>query len=349
MSKGISIILCSHNGESRLPPTLSHLRTQAGCTEPWEVLLIDNASTDDTAKIALSCWSTAPTPLRIVHEPKLGLQFARERGLKEAKYDFLAFVDDDNWVASNWVMTAYSALAGDPLLGAVGSICDPVCEIPEPDWFSQYNAIYAILTDADLTEWSQPDYLNGAGLCVRKEAWEQLVRAGFRSLVTDRLGARLSGGGDTELTMALRLAGWKIRVEPNLRLRHFMPASRLRWDYLRRLERGYAASYVSLEAYSAHNLSMRLGFKPRLGQRWWCQLGRCVLRLMRRPSAVLAAATSNGENRQEVLEVERLYGRMLGMLRVRSGYRAARRHVRYAPWRLRQPNEYLRQLRRANH
>jgi glycosyltransferase involved in cell wall biosynthesis len=335
MSKGTSIILCSHDGESRLPATLSHLRAQARCLEPWEVLLIDNASTDDTAKIALSCWSAAPAPLRIVHEPKLGLQFARERGLKEAKYDFLAFVDDDNWVAPNWVMTAYNAL-------------DPVCEIPEPDWFSQYHSIYAILTDADLTERSQPEYLNGAGLCVRKEAWAQLVRAGFRSLVTDRLGTRLSGGGDTELTMAIRLAGWKIRVEPNLRLRHFMPASRLRWEYLRRLERGYAASQVSLDAYSAHNLSMRLGFKPRLGQRWGCQLGRCVLRLMRRPYAVFAAVTSNGENRQDVLEVERLYGRILGMLRVRSGYRASRRHVRYAPWRLRQPNEYLRQLRRAH-
>jgi hypothetical protein len=327
---------------------LAHLKAQKQPAVPWEVLFIDNASTDGSAEVTLSCWHEGPVPLRVVHEAKLGLQHARERGLKEAKYDFLGFVDDNNWISPNWVLVANDALTSDPSLGAVGSICEPVFEVPEPEWLSGFHPIYSILTDSDLNECENPpEHLQGAGLCVRKQAWTQLVHGGFRPLLSDRMGGPLSGAGDTELTLAIRLAGWKIRVEPHLRLQRFMPAQRLRWEYLRRLQRRYGASQALLDAYSTHNLSMRMGFKERLGQLWWCQVGRSLAKLICRPNAVFAALTSNGENRQEVIEVERWFGRMLGMLQLRNRYHWSRHHIRYAPWRLRRPEEYLRRPREA--
>jgi glycosyltransferase involved in cell wall biosynthesis len=339
MEQGVSIIICSHNGELRVPTTLSHLRAQIPPRIPWEVVLIDNASEDDTAKVAVSCWADGPVPLRVVNEAKLGLQHARERGLREAKYDFLGFVDDDNWVAQDWVLVAHDTLASDPALGAEGSVCNPVFELPEPKWFRVFHSSYAILTDSDLVQYREPEYLSGAGLCLRKYAWTQLIQQGFRSLMTDRFGTQLSGGGDTELTSAIRLAGWKIRVEPRLRLKHFMPAERLTWSYLRRLQRGYTASQVLLDAYSTHNVSMTLGFKQWLGHIWWCQLASSLLKVVRRPNALFATLTSSGEHRQDVIEIEMLYGRILGMLHVRGRYGTLRRHVRLAPWRLRRPEE----------
>jgi glycosyltransferase involved in cell wall biosynthesis len=342
MAQGLSVILCTHNGERRLKKALSHLKAQVPAGTPWEVLLVDNASTDHTSNVALSCWKDGPVQLRITREAKLGLQCARERGLKEAQYDFVGFVDDDNWVASDWVRIASETLANDSSLGALGSICEPVFEEPEPKWFSQHHSIYAILTDFDLQQLNMPpQYLNGAGLCIRKQAWTQLIRGGFRSLMTDRVGARLSGGGDNELTQAIRLAGWKIQVEPRLRLQHFMPGQRLRWEYLRRLQRGYAESHALLDAYSRENFSMRLRFKRRLGELWWCQVARSFLQLASHPKAVFATITSAGEGRLDVIEVERAFGRMLGMLRLRKQYAALRRKVRYAPWRLRRPEECL--------
>jgi glycosyltransferase involved in cell wall biosynthesis len=312
------------------------------------VLLIDNASTDDTSKVALSCWGEGPAPLRVVREPKLGLQCARERGLKEAKYDFIGFVDDDNWVFPDWVLVANEVLASDPTLGAVGSICEPVFETEEPKWFREFHPIYAILTESDLdTREGEVEYLHGAGLCIRKQAWMQLIRGGFRSLLTDRVGGRLSGGGDTELTLALCHAGWKISMERRLRVQHFMPVQRLRWEYLRRLHRGYEASQVLLDAYSRHSLFLRLTFKSRLGQLWFFQIGRSLLKLAYRPKSVLIALTSVGEHRRDVIEIEQLFGRISGMLRLRSKYSWSRRHVRYAPWRLRRPEEYLRRQREA--
>jgi hypothetical protein len=167
----------------------------------------------------------------------------------------------------------------------------------------------------------------------------QLIRGGFRSLLTDRVGGRLSGGGDAELTLALRHAGWKISVERRLRVHHFMPAQRLRWKYLRRLHRGYEASQVLLDAYSRHSLSTRLTFKSRLGQLWFFQIGKSLLKLVHRPKSVLIALTSAGEHRRDVIEIEQVLGRIIGMLQVRSKYSWSRCHVRYAPWRLRSPEE----------
>ena len=71
-------------------------------------------------------------------------------------------------------------------------------------------------------------------------------------------------------------------------------------------------------------------------------------RASRRPNAVVAAVSSNGEYRRDVIEVERLFGRMLGMLHLGGRYGKSHRHVRYAPWRLRRPEEYLRRPREAH-
>jgi glycosyltransferase involved in cell wall biosynthesis len=76
---GVSVAICSHNGEKRLPRTIAHLKRQKVVNGlKWEVLLIDNASSDHTAAVVRQCWNDdAPAPLRIIHEPRLGLGHAR--------------------------------------------------------------------------------------------------------------------------------------------------------------------------------------------------------------------------------------------------------------------------------
>jgi glycosyltransferase involved in cell wall biosynthesis len=334
MSNGISVIICCHNGATRLPKTLAHLRAQEAPGVPWELLIIDNASTDGTAEIARSYWVHGPAPSRVVRESKLGLQNARERGLAEAAYDYIGFVDDDNWVARDWVLSAYRIMSADPVIGALGSVCDPVCEVPAPQWFGQFHLSYAILPSDKLNQTPcRPSFLNGAGLCVRKMAWQQLLRNGFRSVLTDRIGNNLAGGGDTELTHALRLSGWKLLVEPSLRLQHYMPAQRLRWTYLRHLQRGYSASNLILDAYTEHSLSLRPGPRRRVSECWWYQFAKSLGTMAMQPSSVIAALWSDGEGQDDIIKVEQQFGRALELLRIRARYGALRREIREAPWR----------------
>lgn len=178
-----------------------------------------------------------------------------------------------------------------------------------------------------------PEFLNGAGLCVRRVAWEKLVENGFRFQLTDRVGKSLSAGGDTELTLALRLAGWKLRIEQRLSLQHFMPSQRLEWTYLRALLRGYCASQVLLDAYSEYSVSLRPGGRRWLSDRWWYQFAKSLRRIKSRPSTVMAALFSDGEGRNEIIEIEKQFGRALGLLQFSNRYSALRNEIRGAVWR----------------
>jgi hypothetical protein len=107
----------------------------------------------------------------VVGESRLGTRYARERGFLEASYSLIGFIDDDNWVARDWVRAAYDVMSSDHRLGAVSSIRLPACEVPLPCWFSHYHGLYAILTQQAFERMHEPPlHLPTAGLCVRTEA-----------------------------------------------------------------------------------------------------------------------------------------------------------------------------------
>jgi glycosyltransferase involved in cell wall biosynthesis len=331
---GLSVIICCYNSVSRLTTTLAHLKKQESPGAPWEILIIDNASTDGTGEFARSCWQNGPAPLRIIDEPRQGVRYARERGFLEASYEFLGFVDDDNWLAHDWIRNAYDIISSDSGLGAVGSIRDAACEVSSPAWFDDFHEPYAVLTERDLEQMTEPlQYLPTAGLCVRRTAWERLIQNGFRFQLTGTVGSKLQGGEDVELTMALRLSGWKLRIDRRLRLQHFMPSGRLEWRYLRKLQRNYSAARVPLDAYTEHSLSLGPGARAWVSDSWCYQLGKSLRRIASQPSVVVATLSSDGVGRNDIVGVENQFGRVLGLFRLRGRYGELRRQVRDAPWR----------------
>jgi len=252
---GVSLVICSHNGASRLPAVLSHIslqRVPQGL--PWEVIVVDNASTDDTGTVVRATWvlKGAPAPLRVVYEGELGLTQARYRGLREAQYEFVSFVDDDNWVAPDWAASVADVMCRHAEVGACGGMLEAAFERSPPQWFDRVRTYYAIGPQhkhaGDVT-WSR-GYLWGAGLTVRKSAWKELAAAGFRFELHDRAGQPLTSGGDAELCLALRLAGWKLWYEPTMRMKHYIPVGRMEWKYLEGVARGFGVAAVVLNAYA---------------------------------------------------------------------------------------------------
>jgi len=246
---GISIVIICHNSAERLPETLAHLLRQQTLSEiHWEVLVVDNASTDGTAAAAAACWPPAFTaPMRIVHEPRVGASHARRRGIQDARYEIVSFIDDDNWVSTDWVRLVVQAMSEHPEAGLCGGPSEPVFEHTPPAWFAAHTASYAADAQAGHRGWCEQ--LWTAGMSVRKAAWQQLVDAGFEFTLTGREGGTLTAGEDSELCLAIKLAGWKLWYEPELRMRHFIPARRLTWTHLRKLYRGFGAARVYLPLY----------------------------------------------------------------------------------------------------
>ncbi|HVA84571.1 MAG TPA: glycosyltransferase [Candidatus Binataceae bacterium] len=334
---GVSVVICTYNGAARLPQTLAHLAAQENTdTIAWEVLVVDNASTDDTAEVARRCWpADAPAPLRIVHEPRLGTAYARRRGLMEAGYEIIGFVDDDNWLAANWLSVMNEIMARDPQLGALGSLSYPACEIEPPRWFERFRADYTIFTEDDLAVVGEAHWgLFSAGMSIRKTAWLQLLRDGFDFSISGAVGSRLGRGEDSELTFALREAGWKLRIEPRLRFEHFIPASRLNWAYLRRLKRESAISTVALDAYNLPS-DPGTGMKSRLRKTWGWHALAAARALLKDPRTLVLAPLCAMEGDPAVLAYEGWRGRLTGLLRLRGKYRAAM--LKQRRWKVRDP------------
>jgi glycosyltransferase involved in cell wall biosynthesis len=251
--KGVSLIICCYNSSKRLGETLKHLSVQQINNIPAEIIVVDNASTDNTAFIARQTWDGfgVNIPLRIINESKPGLSHAREAGINASSYSYVIFCDDDNWLEQNYIATAFSIMESDSQIGASGGMGIAETEIEAPDWFEECKRGYACGSALDyageLTE--NNNWLVGAGLVIRKSAWITLKKAGFETLLTDRTGTSLSSGGDLELCMVLKLAGYKLWNDNRLVYQHFIPKERLTEQYFLRLIQGCSVANVTLDAY----------------------------------------------------------------------------------------------------
>ncbi|QIP12629.1 glycosyltransferase family 2 protein [Spirosoma aureum] len=254
MQNGVSIVICTYNGASRLEPTLRHIAQQNVPSDVnWEVLLIDNASTDGSARIAEELWSLheCTIPFRVLHQSIKGLSYARDMGFSEAQYEYILMCDDDNWLDNDYVSTAYKIMESHPIIGVLGGHGNLIYEIPPPAWTINY-PIHAGGTQVYRSRMVRSYGIYGAGCIIRKSAYETLRLAGFEFSLTDRKGTKLSTGGDMELCYAIALAGYSIYYDNRLQFKHFIPKVRTTWNYYVELLNENALAYIVLEPYKIH-------------------------------------------------------------------------------------------------
>lgn len=262
--EGVSVIICCYNSTARLPQTLAHLAKQVTDVS-WEMIVVDNNSTDQTKETAEREWkkSGSKTELRVVAEKTPGLSAARQKGVSESKFDTLIFCDDDNWLANDYVDTAFKLIRADSTLGAIGGHATAVFETAEPKWFKSFQSFFAIGSQQSSIERdiNNFQYVYGAGVVLNKSALEKLNKLEFVNITTDRIGNKLISGGDVELCFALQLIGYKVVYNPQLRFQHFMTAGRLTFRYALRLASGIGYSSDLLFPYRKfYNNNLRFPF-----------------------------------------------------------------------------------------
>ena len=255
MQLGVSIIICCYNSEQRLPETLKHLALQKVPSNiPWEIILVNNASTDNTVAASKAAWqkySLLNVGFSIADQPIPGLNRAREKGISEAKYEYLIFCDDDNWLCENYVAAAYNIMEKHTDVGLAGGFGKAVCEITPPDWFKGKKGGYAVSNGDEPTgDVTVNGHLCGAGMVLRKSVIQSFYEAGFRSLLTDRNGTALSSGGDAEISKWHILAEYKLWCDAALQFEHFIPKERLTETYVTKLWAGFKTSAPIEIAYN---------------------------------------------------------------------------------------------------
>lgn len=282
--KGVSVVLCCYNSSARLPETLRHLSLQKlSKGRSWEVVVVDNASNDDSALVASKWWQKLGQPalMTIVCEPSPGLSAARSAGISAARYEYLVFCDDDNWLAPDYLEKVYANLSSDPFIGCLGGRNLPQAATRLPDWFGSVCEMYAVgpqgISSGDV---SARRFVFGAGMALRKSVWNVLVLKGYRSFLSDRTGKSLSSGGDAEICAWHLLEGFRLHYDENLILTHFIPDERLNHEYVASLKKGMILSNGALRMY--HSMLDRPPDERRAGD-FFCGAIQLILALALTP------------------------------------------------------------------
>lgn len=261
MTPALSVIVPTHNPHrGRLARTLAGLAAQTLPAAQWETILVDNAS--QPALSAAEFAPLAPANFRIVAEPQLGLTSARRRGFAEARGEFIVMVDDDNVLAPDYLAQMLALFAAHPRVGALGGRSIGELETPRPAWWQpEFDGLIACrdLGDAPLFATALRDECSGrneyplcapigAGMALRRAALDAWLHDASAHALPDRKGRDLSSSGDNDIVLTILRAGWHLAYFPALALTHLIPTGRVQPDYLARLNRGIARSWVRVLA-----------------------------------------------------------------------------------------------------
>jgi len=267
----LSVVICTHNPRKDvLAKALQALSTQTLAADRWELLIIDNDSAEPVEGWVRAPWCKG---MKVIREPERGINFARTRGLREARGELILFVDDDNVLEANYLATALRIGREHPQLGIWGGIIELEFEVKPPSWIDLYRATLAErLVERDV--WSNLIFDGDstpitAGCCLRRELAQAFVQRMENLPIEFRLGRRgsqLTNCEDIDLAWTACQHGWGMGLFRSLRLKHLIPPLRLEEDYLLRLTEGTAYSYVLL--YALWGERSRLTLLDRC-VRWW--------------------------------------------------------------------------------
>jgi glycosyltransferase involved in cell wall biosynthesis len=254
MKKGISVILCTFNGAARLPNTIDHLAAQKVSVDlDWELIVVDNASTDGSSIIVKSLWEQCninpSVTLSVGQENTPGKLFAFQKGISLAKYEYFIICDDDNWLQADYVQTAFDILEKNKQIGAVGGQAFAATTSSLPDWFEAVQEGYAVGTQARSTgDVTSKGMLWGAGLSSRTQLYKDMYNE-FPSLLINKNDHRILTAEDSEYCLRLVLKGYRLYYDSRLSLRHYIPDGRLTLTYKNSLFDNFKKANLIIDNY----------------------------------------------------------------------------------------------------
>jgi glycosyltransferase involved in cell wall biosynthesis len=241
----ISAIICTRNRGKYLSHAIRSLAEQDLPVADYEIIVVDNASTDATARV-VSQLAGQISNLRYLLENNPGLSNARNRGITEASAPIVAFLDDDALAAECWLTAILHAFDSQPQPVGVGGPVEPWWETPRPHWFPESFIGCHYRNYGSTARWydypsEQPIGCNMAFLKQRV-----LDVGGFNAALTNY-------NDETELISRLHEAGGKLYYHPLATVRHLVSSERLAlvWQIRRHYQEGKS---LALAATLAHPL-----------------------------------------------------------------------------------------------
>jgi glycosyltransferase involved in cell wall biosynthesis len=239
----ISAIIPTRNRSRLLNRTLNSIANQTLAAKRFEVIVVDNGSTDATAAICAS-WQQRMPGLRRIVENRPGLHNARHAGMQAARSELIVYADDDIRAFPSWLEGMTEALA-DPKVGLVGGNNIPEFESEPPSWWNLLKdptpwgwavPALSVLDFGDSPRSIPPGFIWGCNFGVRKRLLVEVEGFHPDGMPTDNLHKR--GDGESYVASEIVRKGYRASFEPKASVHHLVVDKRLTADYFQ--QRGFA-------------------------------------------------------------------------------------------------------------
>jgi glycosyltransferase involved in cell wall biosynthesis len=268
MTVDFSVAIRTYNGADSLPRLLDHLLAQHNPDQlRWEVVVVDNNSTDATPQIIAEYaqrWRP-DSELRRVLEPQQGAAYARNRSMQEAQSDLVGFLDDDNVPEPDWMMEAVRFGRLHPEAGVYGAKVIACFDQTPPPGTEEVQFLLAADSRGDEGYLYPKGFVpNNPGCVIRKQAWQasvplrrHLLGPVKQNREDKKRALKASNAEDIEVMYYIQSGGWQMWHHPAMQITHYLPVRRLDPDYLKRL-----ALFSGLSAHACRIAKLPAARRP---------------------------------------------------------------------------------------
>jgi glycosyltransferase involved in cell wall biosynthesis len=222
----LSIVICTYNRGYLIRKTIDSLIGQHMDKGLYEIVIVDNNSTDDTRKIAENYIETNPgTQIVYAFEENPGLSWARNKGIEASRGKYLSYIDDDAYAEPDYAENIVSAFKANPgYIAGGGKVIPDYGDHPEPAWLSPY--LWGIVSKVDMGEKGKDftrKYPTGCNMFFDRQFLKEI--GGFNVAISYRSDEKFVFGN-------IRKRKKKIFYAPDVVVHHMIPESRLRPETL---------------------------------------------------------------------------------------------------------------------
>ncbi len=223
----ITVVICTYNRRSYLKKAIDSIINQTFDPDLYELIIVDNNSTDGTKDFVLNNYSHSRVKVRYLHEPNQGLSHCRNTGLRNASFEYIAYIDDDGIAYPDWLENMAKGIKNqnEKFAGITGAIF-PIWEIPRPRWLLDLDRLtmfYSIYYPDKRTVIGY-GYVFGGNMVWKKSL---LIECGGFNTKLGRVKNNLISGEESLTAEKIEKKGYEFIYDPKMRIKHHIHKSRI--------------------------------------------------------------------------------------------------------------------------
>jgi len=247
MSKQLTVVVATFSRSTLLHKCLDSLLSQTAKNSTYEVLVIDNNSTDDTGKV-VNKFAEKYKNFKYFKERKQGLSHAKNRGWKEAGGEYVAYIDDDAISSKDWVEEIIDFTKKYPKIMVFGGPYFGYTNGKKPKWLPPEYGDFS-LGDRERPIKTPYESLSGSNTIFKRKILKK--QGGFR-VDLGMKGDKLLYGEETKLIFDLVEDGHEVYYSPNIKVKHLISKEKysIIWHFKNGYIKGYQWSIIHAKEYS---------------------------------------------------------------------------------------------------